>query len=68
MINKDTRPDEAIRLALKRERSAKEFYTKASEVVNDKSTAKMFAELAKEEEGHIARLESEYDRFVTPEN
>ena len=68
MITKDTSPQEALKLALDREKSAREFYTRASELVQDKGTSKLFKELAREEEGHVRRLENEYDRFVMPEN
>ena len=68
MLTNDTRPEEALRIAMDREKAAIEFYTRASQIVKETSTSKMFKQLAREEEVHLKRLQEEYDKFVMPEN
>jgi len=47
-VNEDTRPDEAVKLAMERERKAREFYLRCAGVVHDPGVKKMFEFLAKE--------------------
>ena len=66
-VNEDTRPDEAVKLAMERERKAREFYLRCAGVVHDPGVKKMFDFLAKEEGRHFDLLEKEYDRFIAQE-
>jgi len=66
-VNEDTRPDEAVKLAMERERKAREFYLRCAGVVHDRGVKKMFEFLAKEEGRHFELLEKEYDRFIAQE-
>lgn len=62
MINKDIRPEEAIKIAIEKEAEAYNFYDEASKAVKDKATREMFAFLAREELKHKRLLEGEYER------
>lgn len=52
----------ALRTAYLVERDFKEFYQEASDNIDDKELSKVFAKLAKWEEGHETMLKKEYDR------
>lgn len=52
----------ALRTAYLIERDFKEFYQNASDNIDDEELSKVFAKLAKWEEGHERMLEKEYDR------
>lgn len=52
----------ALRTAYLIERDFKEFYQEASDNIKDQSLSKVFAMLAKWEEGHERMLKKEYDR------
>ena len=67
-INESMRPEEAVKLAMERERTAQDFYLKCAAVVNDPGVKKMFEFLAREESKHFDLLEKEYDRFISGEN
>jgi rubrerythrin len=62
MIDDSTTPEEAIRLALQREKSAFEFYTKAAKIAKYPGTREMFEALAKEELRHTRLLEEELNK------
>jgi rubrerythrin len=66
-INENLRPEEAIQLAMERERRARDFYQQCAHTVRDPGVAKMFEFLAKEEVNHLNLLEREYDRFIARE-
>lgn len=67
-VNENTRPEEAVKLAMEREKLAREFYQRCASIVNDPGVKKMFEFLAKEESRHFDLLEKEYDRFIAGEN
>ena len=67
-VTADTRPEEAVKLAMEREKLACEFYLHCVSVVKDPGVRKMFEFLAGEEGRHKALLEKEYDRFIAGEN
>jgi rubrerythrin len=67
-VNESTRPEEAVKLAMERERLAREFYLRCASIVVDPGVKKMFEFLAKEESRHFELLEKEYDRFIAGEN
>jgi rubrerythrin len=67
-VNENTGPDEALRLAMERERQAKQFYLRCAGIVRDPGVKKMFEFLAREEGKHFDLLEKEYDRFIATEN
>ena len=67
MINKDIKPEEAIRIAIDKEAEAYKFYDEASKIVKDKATKEMFVFLAKEELKHKRLLEGEYEREILRE-
>jgi rubrerythrin len=66
-IDKNLRPEEAIQLAMERERRARDFYRDCAKTVDDPGVRKMFEFLAKEEVNHLTLLEREYDRFIARE-
>jgi len=61
MVDATDDPVEAIRLAIKREEAAYEFYMKHSKVFKNEATRKMFEALAMEEIKHKERLVAELD-------
>jgi len=67
MIDSTTKVQDALQIALQKEKGAYEFYKKASEIVSDPGAKKMFAFLAEEETKHIKMLEDEYDRNILQE-
>lgn len=66
-VHEGTRPEEALRLAMQREKKAQEFYLRCASIVADPGVKKMFEFLAKEELRHHDLLEGEYNRFVVKE-
>ena len=67
-VNENTRPEEAVRIAMERERKAREFYLTCAGIVGDPGVKKMFEFLAREEGKHFDLLEREHDRFISGEN
>lgn len=67
-VNENTGADEAIRVAMERERKARAFYMRCASIVKDPGVRKMFEFLAKEEGRHLELLEKEHDRFIVSEN
>ncbi|HPS77104.1 MAG TPA: ferritin family protein [Thermoanaerobaculaceae bacterium] len=67
-VNEQTRPDEAVKIAIERERSARAFYLRCASIVADPGVKKLFEFLAAEEGKHLDLLEREYDRFISGEN
>ncbi len=67
-VNENTRPEEAVRIAMERERKAREFYLTCAAIVADPGVKKMFEFLAREEGKHFDLLEREHDRFISGEN
>jgi rubrerythrin len=62
MIDESTTPQEAVRLAIEREKTAKDFYTKAAQIAKYPGTKQMFEFLAKEEAKHLKILQAELDK------
>jgi rubrerythrin len=60
--------EEALVLAMKREKAAFRLYTKLSEKAPNADLKKIFASLALEESRHKLRFEVEYDEYVLREN
>jgi len=60
--------EEALVLAMKREKSAFKLYTRLAEKAPDENLKKIFASLAIEESKHKLRFELEYDEYVMREN
>lgn len=62
MIDENTTPQEAIRLAIEREKSSYEFYLQAAKIAKYPGTKQMFETLAQEELKHRQTLEEELNR------
>jgi rubrerythrin len=62
MIDETTTPQEAIRVAIEREKAAHEFYSKAAKIAKYPGTKEMFESLAKEELRHRRMLEEELNK------
>jgi rubrerythrin len=62
MIDESTTPEEAIRVAMQREKAAHEFYSQAAKVAKYPGTKQMFESLAKEELKHFRILEEELNK------
>ena len=67
-VNANITPEEAVRLAIERERRASDFYSQCAAAVRDPGVKKLFEFLAAEEQRHRDLLEREYDRFIAREN
>ncbi len=61
MVDKADNPVDAIRLAIKREEAAYDFYMKHAKLFENDATRKMFEALAQEEIKHKERLQAELD-------
>lgn len=59
---------DALVLAMKREKAAFKLYTKLSEKTSDENLRQVFLSLAMEESKHKLRFELEYDEYVMREN
>lgn len=62
MIDDSTTPQEAVRLAIERERTAFDFYSKAAKIARYPGTKQMFEFLAQEETKHLKILQAELDK------
>lgn len=62
MIDQTTTPEEAIRIAIEREKAAHEFYSKAAKIAKYPGTKEMFESLAREELKHRRMLEEELNK------
>ena len=62
MIDDTTTPQEAVRLAIEREKTAQDFYTKAAKIAKYPGTKQMFEFLAREESKHLKILQAELDK------
>ena len=62
MIDESTTPEEAIRVAIEREKAAYEYYCKAAKIAKYPGTKEMFESLAKEELRHRRMLEEELNK------
>jgi len=60
--------EQALVLAMKREKAAFKLYMKLSEKAQNESLKELFLSLAQEESRHKLRFELEYDEFVLREN
>ena len=67
MIDKTTNPQEAIEIAIRKEREAHEFYAAHAKLFKNEATRKMFEFLAAEEKHHQEKLQEELDNFIMPE-
>ncbi|MEZ5360482.1 MAG: ferritin family protein [Candidatus Zixiibacteriota bacterium] len=61
MVESTDDPIEALKLAIKREEAAYQFYKKHAEVFKNQATRQMFERLADEEIKHKERLQRELD-------
>ena len=62
MIDDSTTPQEAVRLAIEREKTAHDFYNKAAKIAKYPGTKQMFEFLAQEETRHLKLLQAELDK------
>jgi rubrerythrin len=62
MIDDTTTPEEAIRMAIEREKGSHEFYSQAIKIAKNPGTRQMFEFLAKEEIKHRQMLEEELNK------
>ncbi len=62
MIDETTKPQEAIRIAIEREKAAYDFYSRAAKVAKYPGTREMFESLAQEELRHRRILEEELNK------
>ncbi len=62
MIDETTKPQEAIRIAIEREKAAYDFYSRAAKVAKYPGTREMFESLAQEELRHRRMLEEELNK------
>jgi rubrerythrin len=62
MIDRTTDPLEAIKIAMKREQEAFDFYNEHAKLFENEGTREMFLFLAKEEAKHKAKLQEELDK------
>lgn len=67
MVDKTSDPQEAIELAIKKEREAHEFYAAHAQLFENEATRRMFEFLAEEEKKHEVKLREELDNFIMPE-
>ncbi len=67
-VGPDMSYEEALVLAMKREKAAFKLYTRLAEKSGDGELAQLFLSLAVEESKHKLRFELEYDDFVLREN
>ena len=72
LVDAEIKPDmdyqEALLVAMKKEKAAFVLYNLLSEATNDESLQVTFKNLAQEEAKHKLRFEIEYDDFVLKEN
>jgi rubrerythrin len=62
MIDETTTPQEAIRMAIEREKGSHAFYAQAAKIAHYPGTKQMFEFLAKEEMRHRRILEAELNK------
>ncbi len=62
MIDESTTPQEAIKIAIEREKAAYEYYSKAAKMAKYPGTKEMFESLAREESEHRRVLEEELNK------
>ena len=71
-VDVQARPDmdyqEALILAMKREKAAFRLYSEMAETTTDENTRKTFLALAQEEARHKLHFETEYDKVVLKDN
>lgn len=60
--------EDALKLAMKREKAAFKLYTNLSSKTDDSNMKTLFSLLAQEESKHKLRFEIEYDEYVMKEN
>lgn len=62
MLDEKTTPQEAIRMAMEREKGSQEFYLQAAKIAKYPGTRQMFEFLAQEELKHRRILEEELNK------
>jgi rubrerythrin len=62
MIDKTSDPLEAIKIAIRREQEAHDFYKEHADLFENEATKKMFMFLAVEEMKHKIKLQDELDK------
>ena len=72
VVAEEPKPDmsyqDALILAMKKEKAAFKFYSQLAALVEDASLRQMFLTLAQEEAKHKLRFETEYDEVILTEN
>jgi rubrerythrin len=68
MAPKNTSLEDAWRSAIRREKSAYEFYKQSLETLDDAALKSLFTYLAGEEKKHWDMLQDEFDKHFTPDN
>lgn len=72
VVDSDPRPDmeyqDALVLAMKREKAAFAMYSRLAEITQNQQTRRTFQILAQEEAKHKLRFETEYDQVILKEN
>lgn len=66
-LSLEMKPVEAITLAMKKEEAAMKMYNGLAAATSDAEKQKLFASLAKMEEGHKAKMENLYTQTAFPE-
>ena len=66
--DKELSYQDALTLAMKREKAAFKLYLKLSEQTNNEKLKKVFKALAQEEAKHKLRFETEFDDYILKEN
>jgi rubrerythrin len=66
-LSMDMRPADAVALAMKKEQSAMQQYTRLADACNDASQRKVFLELAAMEREHKAKMETAFVDIGFPE-
>ncbi|HUU50431.1 MAG TPA: ferritin family protein [Nitrospinota bacterium] len=67
MIDKDTAPLDALKIAFKRECETYDIYKKAAELVDAPGAREMFQFLAEEEEKHKRLIQQEMEKEIYKE-
>ncbi len=66
-VDGTTHLQEALNIALEREKAAVKFYTEGAEKVTDPGVKTLFKELAAEEKGHVRRIQEAIEREIMQE-
>ncbi|MFQ5646270.1 MAG: ferritin family protein [bacterium] len=67
-VTENTHIQDALKMALEREKRAYDFYREGMEKVKDAGVRELFKEMAVEERCHMSRIQAEIDREILREN